>query len=773
MSVRFKFRSSPYYDSVDIGDRPSISVCDLKSRIVQNKKLNLCQDFDLLFSDPISGQEYVDDDFQIPRGSSVIIKRVPAGERAGSLENFPTRDANISKTSHPENVETVNFDDFGAELCPVPDANLSGIGLDIEHKFCVGDEEINIKLKRCTEQPVVECHKFEVSDISEAIPQGHKESETKSKPDIELNTKQSDLRAMQTADFPSELKCSLCDTFFKEAVMIPCCQHSFCMKCICHVLVEKARCPKCFSTKCKVEDLLPNVSLRLAIERFLKSQILVNGSENALHRDAPDGESGIQENDVSRVVSVLQRGAELPPSPSATGRGSNQYPTESVGGTGSLVNSNHFLKDKISKLPVHKMQRLPVGLEGFADFQGENQPINEEAESNVKRKKVLGVTTADAEKGYVETGRLKKGDRVCYMCGSPGHLRRDCPAVSSPHPMLQRGNGMFPGAMPGYVSPYWNGPPFPNIRPFANPYGNSGMMPFNATVVPASPFHVPTYVPSMFGGLPAFRGFTRMGGIAPAVKNNVDHQLFHFELDVKDYDKGPQFTSENVMRKHFYDEDDVKGRQCDEAKRRRDKNFYPERERSASYSEDSFTKKSLMKRRHPHTIDDDVYSDDERHEKSSHIAGQNRRPYHHSERSRSEVDDLPGSSSWHSEERHKHGHRSSKKHNDCREHCDSDSSWSHYPTNKEKEAKRTVKHDAERQHQKHCSNSESSLEPNHSTDQKKKRREKGSSRSCRHSGYKTKTTRCDNLSHDRWQMARRSDEDNREDYHHYKRKRVY
>lgn len=43
-----------------------------------------------------------------------------------------------------------------------------------------------------------------------------------------------------------------------------------------------------------------------------------------------------------------------------------------------------------------------------------------------------------------------------------------------------------------------------------------------------------------------------MGGIAPAVKNNVDHQLFHFELDVKDYDKGPQFTSENVMRYIFF-----------------------------------------------------------------------------------------------------------------------------------------------------------------------------------------------------------------------------
>ncbi|XP_022731444.1 E3 ubiquitin ligase PARAQUAT TOLERANCE 3-like isoform X2 [Durio zibethinus] len=773
MSVRFKFRSSAHYDSVDIGGLPSISVRDLKSRIVQNKKLNLCLDFDLLFSDPISGQEHVDEDFQIPRDSSVIIKRVPAGARVSLHKKFATTDTNIRKTSHPENVETVNFDDFGAELCPVPEGNLSRIDLDMENKFCIGDEKTNIKLKRWSEQPVVECHKFEVSDISEAIPLGLNASETKSKPDIELNTKLSEVvirsfPAMQTTDFPSEMKCSLCYTFFKEAVMIPCCQHSFCDKCICHVLVEKARCPKCFSTKCKVEDLLPNVSLRQAIERFLKSQILINGLENALHRYAPDGESGIQVNDVSCDVSVLQRGAELPPSPCATGRGSNQVPVESMGGVGSHFNGNHLLKDQISKLPVHKMLQLPEDLEGFADFQGENQPINEEAEFNVKKKRALWVNTA--EKSYVENGRLKKGDRACYMCGSPGHLRRDCPAVSSPHPMLQRGNAMFPGAMPGFVSvaPYWNGPPFPHIMPFVNPYGNSGMMPFNSTVIPAAPFPVPTYMPTMFSASPAFGGFTRMGGIAAATKNNIDHQLFRSNLDAQDYDKRHQFTNENVMRKHFYGEDDVKRPQYDEAERTCDKKFNHEKERSASYSEDSFTKKSLKKHWHPHNIDDDIYSDDERHEKSSQVVGQNPRPYHHSKRSRSEVDDMPGSPTWHSEERHRHGHRSSKKHRDH----DSDSSWTHYPTNKEKDVKRTVKHDSERQHQKHYNHSESSMEPNHSTDQKKKRREKDSSRSSRHSGHKAKSA-IDELSHGRWQMASRSDEDNQEDYQYYRRKRVY
>lgn len=66
------------FDSVDIEGRPSISVRDLRSRIVRQKNLNSSQDSDLVFSDAVTGEEY-DDDSLIPSGSSVIIKRVPAG----------------------------------------------------------------------------------------------------------------------------------------------------------------------------------------------------------------------------------------------------------------------------------------------------------------------------------------------------------------------------------------------------------------------------------------------------------------------------------------------------------------------------------------------------------------------------------------------------------------------------------------------------------------------------------------------------------------------
>lgn len=62
---------------------------------------------------------------------------------------------------------------------------------------------------------------------------------------------------------------------------------------------------------------------------------------------------------------------------------------------------------------------------------------------------------------------------------------------------------MFPGSLPGSM-PYWNGSPVPYVRPFGNLYGNGGMIPFNASIVPSAPFAVPTYMPSVYHPMPTF-----------------------------------------------------------------------------------------------------------------------------------------------------------------------------------------------------------------------------------------------------------------------------
>ncbi|GLT97222.1 hypothetical protein SLE2022_147950 [Rubroshorea leprosula] len=813
MSVRFKFRSAPNFDSVDIGGLPSISVRDLKSKIIHNKKLNICQDSDLVFSDHFTGQEYVDEDVRIPCGSSVIIKRVPAGTvpsnkvHGSSLDNFATIDVDMVKASLPVKAETIDFDDFGAELCPVSQSTLSGIDPDIDKKYFIGNERTNIEMRRCHEPPTIECQELDGTDIREAIPRDHagfddKAPETKSRPSVEPNirfSKAVDASSpdLQNTDFPSELKCYLCNTYFKNAVMIPCCQHSFCEICISEVLVEKARCPKCFSTKCSVEDLLPNVSLRCAIEHFLESRLLMSGSENALHGYAPDGESGIQAKDVSCAISILQKEHHLPPSSSATGRGSNQVAIESIGGTDSPANP--LAEDeKIKLLPLSlKLQQVDQERDGsahhvelkngpensadFADFQGESQPIHEEAESNIKTKGTMWVKGADEKKNFVETGRYKKGDRTCYMCGSPDHLIRDCPVASSPHPLFQRGHAMFPGPMPGYGygSPCWNGHSFPHgrPRPFPITFGNAGMMPFNATMIPVTPFSVPTFMPSMFGGSPTYRGFMGMGGTTTPVKDNINHHLSPSELDVQDYEKRQKFSSEKIMSRQpsFDDNDDTETRcQFEEVERLQQKKSR-DRERSVGHSDDSFTQRSNGKCRHRHNPYDDIYLPDERHDKSSRssIVGRDHSSHHHSERSRSEIEDLPSTSSGHSGEKYKHCHRSSKKQNDRREQGGSDSSWDHHPSNKEKDVKRKrINHDVERQKEKHHNHSDSGLKQSLSAYQKEKGSEKHSSHSSRRSGHNAKSGN-DELSHDRLRMVSRSDEDAEEDYRYHKRKRVY
>ena len=53
-------------------------------------------------------------------------------------------------------------------------------------------------------------------------------------------------------------------------------------------------------------------------------------------------------------------------------------------------------------------------------------------------------------------------------------------------------------------TPFWNGAPLPHGRPFVNLYGNCGMLPFNATMAPTTPFAIPTYMTPMYGPIPLF-----------------------------------------------------------------------------------------------------------------------------------------------------------------------------------------------------------------------------------------------------------------------------
>lgn len=60
------------------------------------------------------------------------------------------------------------------------------------------------------------------------------------------------------------------------------------------------------------------------------------------------------------------------------------------------------------------------------------------------------------------------------------------------------------GGMATNVTPYWNNTAFGPLMPYPTMYGNTGLMPFSASLYPVSPIEVYPYMPYMYGHVPAF-----------------------------------------------------------------------------------------------------------------------------------------------------------------------------------------------------------------------------------------------------------------------------
>ncbi|KAL8501860.1 hypothetical protein ACS0TY_021103 [Phlomoides rotata] len=718
MSIQYKFRSSVNFDTVEIGNRASISIGELRSRILRGASQQQ-QGFDLVFSDAVSGLEFKGDDSQIPSGSSVIVKRVPGGTvPTAVLPNQAVKHVGMERSHdlNPVNGPMDEFDVLGADLCPTPDSNFPDFIQEFDQNNSKGNKKDEVAGLR------LGCKNLNSSESDNAIPRGSNQPGNdgnmlqKSDEHLKLTKlPKSNILAVQSTNLPIELKCSLCNNFFKDAVMIPCCQHSFCEKCIRQVLMGKGMCPKCFSRKCGVGDLLPNLSLRQAISHFLESQMLDADLED-MQKDVPDGESGIQAKDFSCVLSVVQRGYELPQSSCATGKGSNQVSTEPVydqrhwrsmayWDSGNKDLNSGLQSRKANQLdnargmhPHHNGIRETEDFAQSADFQGENQPVLPQSR----------VHDEGGGRNFFGPGGHRKGVRNCYTCGSPDHLMRDCP-MSHSNPMFQPGNGVFNGGMPSYAVPYWNGPPAPPFAPYANMYNNPSMMPFNASMVPVSPFAVPPYIPSMHGSLPSPGANMTMRNMGPRPE--------HFGLQQCGGHKR-KHSNENVLREPLSDNKDSSSDSYRHGGREKSHEYKPRRDKEAgvSHSDDSLARRLGSKGQH----DKHMHSD-ERHEK-----GRNKRLYH-GERSNSGKEDAGRSPDWHGEGRHKHHHGESRKSGD-----------------------------AQGSHKNH----HRLLEP---AERKVGGYEEGDA------GHRRKQLR-EQRRDERWQMVSGSHDDRRDDYHHHKRR---
>ncbi|XP_032392409.1 E3 ubiquitin-protein ligase RBBP6 [Etheostoma spectabile] len=73
--IHYKFSSKLSYDTV-VFDGPHVTLRDLKRQIMGREKLR-AGDCDLQITNAQNKEEYTDDESSIPKGSSVIVRRIP------------------------------------------------------------------------------------------------------------------------------------------------------------------------------------------------------------------------------------------------------------------------------------------------------------------------------------------------------------------------------------------------------------------------------------------------------------------------------------------------------------------------------------------------------------------------------------------------------------------------------------------------------------------------------------------------------------------------
>jgi len=88
---------------------------------------------------------------------------------------------------------------------------------------------------------------------------------------------------VKEGEVPDELKCPLCDKLYNNVVLISCCGNSFCSECIQLALIDSEeddfKCPSCGVKNVKLDQLLPNVTLRKAVDKYkLSLQIRIRSN---------------------------------------------------------------------------------------------------------------------------------------------------------------------------------------------------------------------------------------------------------------------------------------------------------------------------------------------------------------------------------------------------------------------------------------------------------------------------------------------------------------
>ncbi|XP_057716747.1 E3 ubiquitin-protein ligase RBBP6 isoform X2 [Corythoichthys intestinalis] len=324
--IHYKFSSKLSYATV-VFDGPQVTLTDLKEQIMGREKLR-AGDCDLQITNAQTKEEYTDDEGLIPKGSSVIVRRVPNirvsvkktqnVERSDSHCYFASgavkaRDDHSSSKTLPLFSKMVNLaaadvseDDkikvvmnqssydpmtyikkFNGAL---PANNICYRCGNVGHhsRKCPSIGEKNFdnlpKIKKSTGIPrsfmvevddpnikgamLTSCGRFAIPAIdAQAYAVGKKEKHPF------LHQEESKLEE-EKVPVPEELQCLICRDLLVDSVVIPCCGNSYCDDCIRTALLDSEGhvCPTCNQSDVSPDTLIANKFLRQAVNNFQKEK---------------------------------------------------------------------------------------------------------------------------------------------------------------------------------------------------------------------------------------------------------------------------------------------------------------------------------------------------------------------------------------------------------------------------------------------------------------------------------------------------------------------
>ncbi|XP_029364033.1 E3 ubiquitin-protein ligase RBBP6 isoform X2 [Echeneis naucrates] len=328
--VHYKFSSKLSYDTV-VFDGPHITLADLKRQIMGREKLR-AGDCDLQITNAQTKQEYTDDEGLIPKGSSVIVRRIPitGGKSHSSSKTQNTErsdvqlqrafaafkamddqtsssalpffskmanlaDANVSeedKIKVMQNQSTYDSMNYNKKFSNVLPANYTcyrcgNTGHHIRNCPTSGDKNFEgpLRIKKSTGIPrsfmvevddpnikgamLTNCGRYAIPAIdAEAYAIGKKE-----KPPFVPQEQPKSPQAEQDP-IPDELLCLICHDLLSDAVVIPCCGNSYCDDCIRTTLLDSEEhvCPTCSQSNVSPDTLIANKFLRQAVNNFRKER---------------------------------------------------------------------------------------------------------------------------------------------------------------------------------------------------------------------------------------------------------------------------------------------------------------------------------------------------------------------------------------------------------------------------------------------------------------------------------------------------------------------